>query len=151
MLTPIRNNCGQVPRDAQSKLETVQLDVLLGDLQGAGQKALHLVTLVALELENVAQLRVLVDVAIAAKLLLERLKNPLQIVLGRDALDSRNGLTTIALLATDVDLVSTLSLGFTSLGKGVEFEVVQGGHKLRDSCWWMCVWYVSFCLRKKGF
>lgn len=112
-------------------LETMQLDVLLRDLQGTRQEALDFLTLVALELEDIAQIGVLVDVTVAAEIFFQRLKDPLQIVLARDALNSRNGLATITLLATDVDLIRTLSLGFTSLGKGVErLEVVQGGHKI---------------------
>lgn len=109
----------------------MDLDVALGDLEGSGEEAKHLLALVARELENVTVLSIVVDMAIARKIFLQRLQNALEIVLVGDALHSGDGLATITLLAANVDLIRTLSFGVTSLGKRVErFEVVQRCHIL---------------------
>lgn len=92
---------------------------------------MDLLALVALKLENVSELRVSIDVAITTEIFLQSLQNPLQIILNRNALHSSDGLATIALLTTDVDLVGALCFDIAGLSKRIEsFEVMQGGHKL---------------------
>lgn len=64
-------------------LETVDLNCLLIQLEGGGQELHNLLTLIALELENASEFFVLVDVAIAAKVLLEGLQDTLQVIFCR--------------------------------------------------------------------
>jgi hypothetical protein len=100
-------------------LEAVHLDSLLVDLKSSRQEIHHLLALVTLKLENITVLLVVVDMAVAAKVLLKRLKDTLQVVLARYTLDGRDSLTTITLLASNVDIVDGLSIVVTSVGEGI--------------------------------
>lgn len=60
------------------------------------EELFHSVTLVALELNHVSGLFIVHDGAVASELLLNDLKDFLQIKLGRNALDGGQGLATIA-------------------------------------------------------
>jgi hypothetical protein len=97
----------------------VHLDSLLVDLKSSRQEIHHLLALVTLKLENITVLLVVVDMAVAAKVLLKRLKDTLQVVLARYTLDGRDSLTTITLLASNVDIVDGLSIVVTSVGEGI--------------------------------
>ena len=62
-----------------------------------GEELLDIFALVALELDHLAHLRVGDDGAIAGELLLDHLEDLLLVELLRETLDSRQGLTTVAL------------------------------------------------------
>lgn len=100
-------------------LETMHLDGLLVDLKGLGEEVHHLLALITLELENLAVLLVTVDVTVATEVLLQRLENSLEIILAGHALHGRDGLTTVTLLASDVDVVDGLSVVVTCIGEGI--------------------------------
>ena len=109
----------------------MHLDIGFGNFKSSSQKVKHFLALIALELQDVSKFLVFVDVAIATEFFLESLQDTLQIVLAGNTLDGGDRLTAIALLAANVDLVSNLGFGITTLGKRIErTEVVKGGHKL---------------------
>jgi len=97
------------------------------------QEFLHILALVALELDHLAHLRVVDDGAIAGEFLLDHFENLLLVELFGQALHRGQGLATIALLDTDVYVVLRL-LGFASvfvgLGERVESLEIFDGHKL---------------------
>jgi len=98
-----------------------------------GQEFLHILALVALQLDHLAHLRVDHDGAIARELLLDHLEDLLLVELLGQALDCSQGLTTIALLDPNMDVVLRL-LGFASvfvgLGERVEGLEVLDGHSI---------------------
>lgn len=111
-------------RRDMSALETVDLDgvaVKLKTVLGS-EEFLHSLTLVTLELNHLAHLGVSDDGAIAGKLLLDDGKDLLARKLGRNALNSGQGLTSITLLDAYVNVVGGLGF-FTSVlvgfGEGV--------------------------------
>ena len=61
------------------------------------EELLHILALIALELDDLTHLSVAHDGAIASKLLLDHLEDLLLVELLRETLDSRQGLTTVAL------------------------------------------------------
>lgn len=81
----------------------------------------HGLSLVALQLDDVAELGVLDNGAVAAKLLLEHLQHLLKVDLLRDAGRGRERLAPVALLDADVNIV-----GFRRRGCGVGLEFVGG-------------------------
>lgn len=97
----------------------MDLNCLLIQLEGGGQELHNLLTLIALELENASEFFVLVDVAIAAKVLLEGLQDTLQVIFCRDTLYSGDGLTAVTLLTSDMDIVGRLSIVVTSIGERI--------------------------------
>ncbi len=78
-------------------------------------------SLVALQLDDVAELGVLDNGAVAAKLLLEHLQHLLKVDLLRNARRSRERLASVALLDANVNIV-----GFRRRGCGVGLEFVGG-------------------------
>lgn len=120
--------------------ETVELDGVLIETQPiglVGQKFLDLVALIALELDHFAHslgLGVRDDRAIASEFLLDDLENFLVVKLGGDALDSGQGLASIALLNTNVDVFLLLGLRLSGIligfGEGVVGLEIFDGHKL---------------------
>lgn len=97
----------------------MHLDALLLQLQGSGQKLHHLGSLVTLQLDHLAQLGVLHNVAVASKVLLQHAQDALLVILLRQSLHSGQGLATVPLLDTDVDVVGRLSVIIASVGKRV--------------------------------
>lgn len=97
----------------------MNLDVLLWQLQFGNQELRHLDSLVALHLDDLTQLGVLDDVAVTGKVLLQNLQNLLQVIFIRNTLNGGQGLTTVTLLNTDMDVVCGLSFGITSVGEWV--------------------------------
>lgn len=97
----------------------MDLNSLLVQLKGSGQEIHDLLTLIALELENIAEFFVLVDVAIAAKVLLEGLQDTLQVIFCRDTLYCGDSLTAVTLLTSDMDIVGRLSIVVTSIGERI--------------------------------
>lgn len=83
-------------------LETVDLDVVLVDLNGLDEEFLDLQTLITLKLQDTSHLLVIDKGSIAGKLLLEHLKNFLQVKLLGESLDGGQSLSTVTLLDTDV-------------------------------------------------
>lgn len=114
-------NVGEEKRKikSQTDLETVDLDSSLVDFQSRGQKVLNFLSLVTLKLKNFTKFFVLVDVAVASKIFLESLQDSLQIILCWNTLDSSDSLSTITLLATDMDVVGRLCVIFPGIGKGI--------------------------------
>jgi len=102
----------------------IKLETIFGD-----QEFLNIFTLITLQLNHLAHLTVIDDRAIASELLLDDLEDLLLVELFRKALDSCQGLTTIALLDPNMDVVlRLLSLAsvFVGLREGVEgFEVLD--------------------------
>jgi len=130
------------PRHDYPRLETVDLDGLGIQLQPflIGQKLLHILALIALQLDHLAHLRVVDNGAIAGELLLDHLEDLLLVELLRQALDGGQGFATIALLDTDVNVVGGLfglSCIRIGLGKGVEsLQVLDiSGHKTALWSW----------------
>jgi len=99
-----------------SGLETVDFDGLLVEAKTLGladQKFANLAALVALKLDHLAHALGLGggdDRAIASEILLEDLENFLVVKLGRNALDRGQGLASIALLDTDMEVLLLLGL-----------------------------------------
>ena len=82
-----------------ARLETVDFDGLRIQLQALlliDQEFLHILALVALELDHLAHLRVVDDGAIAGELLLDDLEDLLLVEFLGQALDGRQCLATIA-------------------------------------------------------
>jgi len=98
-----------------------------------GQKFLNSLALVTLELDDLTHLRVGHDGAIASELLLNDLQNLLAVKFGGNTLHCSQGLTSIALLDTDMDVFLSL-LGLSGVlvgfGEGVKALEVFDGHKL---------------------
>lgn len=103
----------------QADLEAVNLDSSLVDFKSRGQKVLNLLSLITLELENFTKFFVLIDMAVASKIFLESLQDSLQIILCWNTLDCSDGLSTITLLATDMDIIGRLCVIFPGIGKGI--------------------------------
>jgi len=111
-------------------LEAMDLDGLGIEFEAIlliDQELLNILTLITLELDHLAHLRVVDDGAIAGKLLLDDLENFLLVKLFRQTLDRGQSFTTIALLDTDVNVIlrllslSSILVGF---GEGIKgFEV----------------------------
>jgi hypothetical protein len=83
-----------------ARLETVDLDSLCIKTQALfliRQEILHILALIALQLDHLAHLRVGNDGAIAGKLLLDNLEDFLLVELLGEALDRGQGFATIAL------------------------------------------------------
>lgn len=100
-------------------LETVDLDVLLGNQQLLDQELRHLHSLVSLQLDDLSHLVILDDVTVAGKILLQNLQNLLQVILSGHTLHSGQGLTSVTLLDTDVDVVGGLGIRITSVSKWI--------------------------------
>lgn len=117
-------------------LESVDLDVILLESVFAhlglilvGEKVHHFGAMVSLELDHLAHVGVLNDGAIASIFLLESLEKSLGRVLLGEALDSRQGLATVALLNTNVDVI--FRLGITNVvGERIMNLEIFDGHKL---------------------
>ena len=101
------------------RLETVDLDSLLVHLELSGQELEDLSSLVTLELENVTKFFILIDMAVAAKILLQSLENLLEVIFTGDTLDSSNGLTAVTLLMSDMNVVGRRGFFVTSLGERI--------------------------------
>jgi hypothetical protein len=132
---PLQRACWRGWRGTQD-LEAVDLNGLRIQLKAiilVGQKFLNSLALVTLELDDLAHLRVGHDGAIASELLLNDLQNLLAVKFGGNTLHCSQGLTSIALLDTDVDVFLSL-LGFSGVlvgfGEGVKALEVFDGHKL---------------------
>ena len=93
----------------QRRLETMDLDGLRIQLQALlliDQEFLHILALVALELDHLAHLGVVDDGAIAGELLLDHLEDLLLVELLWEPLHRRQCLATIALCTSHVSFVS---------------------------------------------
>lgn len=101
------------------------------------QEFLDIFALITLKLNHLAHLSVIDDGAIASEFLLDDLEDLFLIELLGQALDSSQGLATIALLDPNMDVVLRL-LSFPSIfvgfGEGVEGLEIFDGHKL------VCSW-----------
>jgi hypothetical protein len=118
-------------------LESVDLDSFLIKPQPLAlvlQELVHILALIPLKLDHVAEFVVFDDGSIASELLLDDLEDLLRIEFLGKALDSGQGLTTIALLDTDVYVVLGLLFDFSSIlvgfGEGIEGLEIFDGHKL---------------------
>jgi len=117
-------------------LEAVDLDGLRIELEAiflVGEEFMHMLALVALELNHLAHLVIVDDGAIAGELLLDHAEDLLAGEFDWKALDRRQGLTTISLLDTDMDVILRLCLFRVVLlgfGEGVERLEIFDGHKL---------------------
>eukprot|EP00276_Gloeochaete_wittrockiana_P014136 CAMPEP_0184332200 /NCGR_PEP_ID=MMETSP1089-20130417/1427_1 /TAXON_ID=38269 ORGANISM="Gloeochaete wittrockiana, Strain SAG46.84" /NCGR_SAMPLE_ID=MMETSP1089 /ASSEMBLY_ACC=CAM_ASM_000445 /LENGTH=141 /DNA_ID=CAMNT_0026655473 /DNA_START=129 /DNA_END=554 /DNA_ORIENTATION=- len=100
-------------------LEAVDFDLLVADHALSHDKVADVLALVALELDDVAELGVVDDGAVAAELLLEGLQETGKVDLRRNALHGREGLLSVSLLDADVDVGS--SLGSTILHGSSQF------------------------------
>jgi len=107
-------------------LETVDLDGLGIQLKSflfIGEEFLYILALIALKLNHLSHLTINDDGAIASKFLLDDLEDLLLIEFLRETLDSRQSLTTIALLNTNMYIILRLlglSCIFVGFGEGVE-------------------------------
>jgi len=114
----------------QGSLETVDLDglgVKLQPLLLINEKFLYILALIALKLDHLAHLSVDNDGAIAGELLLDDFENLLLIKLLGESLDSSQGLTSIALLDPNMDVilrVLAIQIIVIRLSEGIEaFQV----------------------------
>lgn len=85
----------------------MDLDGLGVDLQASslvGQEIADDIALVALQLDHLSGLLIADDGAVAGELLLDHLKDLLEVEFGRDSFDGGQCLAAIALLDTDVDI-----------------------------------------------
>jgi len=92
---------------AFERLEAMDLDGLSIDFQSfflVYKKFFDNVSLVSLKLNHVASLFIVDNGTIASELLLDNLENLLEIELVRNSLNCRQGLTTISLLDTNMDI-----------------------------------------------
>jgi len=106
---------------AVGDLEPMDLDGLGIELQSfllVDQEFLNILTLITLKLDHLAHLRVVDDGAIAGEFLLDHLEDLLLVELFGQTLHRSQGLTTIALLNTNVYVVLRL-LGFASVFVGL--------------------------------
>jgi len=97
------------------------------------QEFLDIFALIPLKLDHLAHLGIVDDRAIASELLLDDLEYLLLVELLGETLDSSQGLTTIALLNPNMDVIlRLLSLPsvFVGFGEGVEGLEIFDGHKL---------------------
>jgi len=121
------------------RLETVDLDGLgikTEALLLVTQEFLDILSLITLKLDDFTHFGVAHDGAIASKGLLDDLENLLLVELLGESLNSGQGLASIALLDTDVNVAALVRLLYLSgvfigFGEGVEgLEVFdRGGHK----------------------
>jgi len=104
---------------AVGRLEAMDLNGLGIDFQSlflVYKKFLHSISLITLKLNHVAGLFIVDDGSVAGKLLFDNLENLLQIELGWNSFDCSQGLATIALLNTNVDVGLCSLLGcFSSI------------------------------------
>ena len=99
-------------------LRAVHLDhVLLRDLL-VDQELRDEFPLVALELNDVAELGVIYDGAVAVELLLALLQDDLLVDLGVDPLHGREGLAAVPLLGADVNVPALHGVGLLRLLRG---------------------------------
>lgn len=117
--------------------ETVDFDLILGDTEAfllVDQKFMKDFTLVTLQLDDLTEGCVFNYGAIAGKVLLDHLQYLLWIVFFGKPLEGRQGLSTIALLDTYVNITAgsfTVVTGPFAICKRIEgFEIFDGGHKL---------------------
>lgn len=116
---------GLVGRDSTT-LETVDLDGLGIQFKSflfIREEFLYILALITLKLDHLSHLAVDDDSAIASKLFLDDLEDLLLIEFLGKTLDSRQSLTTIALLNTNVYVILRLlglSSVFVGFGEGVE-------------------------------
>jgi len=107
-------------------LETVDLDGLGIQLKSflfIGEEFLYILALIALKLNHLSHLTINDDGAIASEFLLDDLEDLLLIEFLGETLDSRQSLTTIALLNTNMYIILRLlglSCIFVGFGEGVE-------------------------------
>lgn len=102
----------------------MDLDGLLVHFKLSSQKFHDLSSLVSLELKNVSEFLILVDVAVAAKILLQSLKNSLKVIFARNALDRGDGLAAVTLLTSDMNVTCRMSIVVTSIGEGICWGLV---------------------------
>jgi len=95
-------------KDVYIGLETVDLDILLVDSKTifGGDEIVDLGALVSLQLDDLAEGFVGSDTAVAGKIFSEGFQNTFRIEIGGKALYSRQCLTTIALLDTNMNIVA---------------------------------------------
>lgn len=130
-----RTDGGRGGRDARG-LEAVDLNVLGIQAQTfllICQELLNIFALITLELNHFAHFRVVDNGAIASEFLLYHFQDLLLIKFFRQTLHRSQGLTTIALLDTDMYVILR-RLGFATLfvglGERVESLEVFDGHKI---------------------
>jgi hypothetical protein len=95
------------------------------------QKLADIFPLISLKLDDVSALRVVHNTSVATEVLLDFLQNGLEIKFFVQTLDSRDTLTTIALLHTDVDVatcLATLGVGDIIRKRISDLEVDKIGH-----------------------
>lgn len=106
-------------------LESVDLDGLGVEFKAillVNQEFLDIFALITLELDHLAHLGVIDNGAIASEFLLDDLQDLLLVKLFRKTLDRSQGLTSIALLNTYMDIILCLlgfSCVFVGLGEGI--------------------------------
>lgn len=97
------------------------------------QESLHVLALVALQLDNIAQITVMDSRSVARKLFLDDVEYLLLGKLGRNALNRGQRLATVALLDPDVDVIFAMNLfamNILCLGKGLNGLEVFNRHGL---------------------
>lgn len=95
------------------RLESVELDGLLVDTF-LNEHSKDLGPLVSLKLDNLSTFLVIYDRSIASELLLECLEKLLGIVLGGNSLEGSDSFTSVSLLNTDVNVLGSSLLDYSS-------------------------------------
>jgi hypothetical protein len=101
-------------------MDFYRLGINLEPLLLINEKVLHGITLIALELNDIAGLFIADNGAIAGKLLLDHLEDLAQVIFDGDAFDRGQRFATIALLDTDVDVYGAQSQRAITVTGGVE-------------------------------
>lgn len=145
----------------RSRLETVHLDVGLRRDAFLHNERRHLLSLIALKLDNLAQIFVVDNGTVACELLLKRLQELFLIILLGQSLECRERLSTVPLLDTDVNVVLLLLflddlrrflLGLVAeIGEGIVTGEVLNIHKLgRLPVWDVQKLGLSRCREMRG-
>jgi len=112
------------------KSETVNLDVLLVDTQLLTNEVENLATLIALQLNNFAEILILYNGTIGSEILLESSQNTFRIIFLGKSLDSGQCLTTVTLLDSNMYIVLRLVVIPSSICERIESLEIFDGHKL---------------------
>merc|ERR1719204_1476742 len=117
-------------------LESVNLQSLFLTKSVLQQKRLHVGSLVTLELDDLAVLRMFDDSSVAGKLFFQRLHDSLLVKLLRDSLHGGKGLAAVPLLDSDVN--ERVAVHAPSNIVFVHIERIEVGKvlKLGHSKWW---------------
>ena len=118
------------------RLESVDLDSLGVETKALlliHEKFLNVLSLVSLELNDLTHFGIVHDSTIAGKLLFDNLEDLLLVKFLRETLDGGQGLTSISLLDSYMNVILRLlsfSGVFVGLGEGIVGLEIFDGHKL---------------------